>query len=129
MATVKVISESYRVYPTGKRWVNATMESGEYVGAKPADYQDHDGMMDAVKHAFRIAGDMGCDVMVDRVTRHEPLSEEMDRSNIWLAISAGRTETITGVLYIPMPHFTDPSLSRYHPNNGWVIPETIEIEG
>lgn len=34
-------------------------------------------MTDAVKHAFRIAGEIGCDVMVDRVTLHDAPTEDM----------------------------------------------------
>lgn len=125
--TVKTTHETYRVYPTGKKIVYATMESGSYVPAHDAESVDYSEMMDAVKHAFRIAGEIGCDVMVDRVTHHEPIAPEMAAENIFLATEIGRTETKTGELYIQMPRFTDASISRYHPNNGWVIPETIEI--
>lgn len=125
--TVKVTGEVYRVYPTGRKTVYATMLDGKYVHSHDAEYIDHPKMTDAIKHAFRIAGEIGCDVMVDRVTQHEAVTDEMAPNDLFGTL-VGRTETKTGELYIPLPHFTDPSLSRYHPNNGWVVPETIEIK-
>lgn len=41
---------------------------------------------------------------------------------------SGQTETITGIMVIEPPSWrNNPDLSRYHPNNGWVIPEFLEI--
>jgi hypothetical protein len=38
-------------------------------------------------------------------------------------------ETETGRVDIPGPHSFahDPALSRYHPNNGWVVPDRIDV--
>mgnify|MGYP000893578922 CR=1 FL=1 len=40
------------------------------------------------------------------------------------------TEVVTGKLSVPSPNALaqDPEMSRYHPNNGWGVPETINVE-
>ena len=127
--TVNVTKETYRVYPSGKKVINATKDSaGNYVPAKQAENVDHEKMMDAIFHALRISGEIGCDIMVDRVTHLETVSEEMAPNDLFGEL-VGRAETVTGELYIPLSDFRNSSaLSRYHPNNGWVIPKTIEIQ-
>lgn len=127
--TVNVINETYRVYPTGRKVINATKDNDDnYVPARPDEYVDHDKMMDAVRHALKIASEIGCDIIVDRVTHHEPITEEMAPNDLFGEL-VGRAETVTGELYIPMSDFRNaPELSRYHPNNGWVLPQTIEIK-
>lgn len=129
--TAKVTKETYRVYPAGVKWINAITASssptGKYIPAHPAEHVDHESMMDAIFHALRIAGEGRCDIIVDRVTHHEPVTEEMAPNDLFGTL-VGRTETLTGELYLSISTFRNsPELSRYNPVNGWVIPETIEI--
>jgi hypothetical protein len=125
---VKVLGEKFRVYPEGKRIHNATHASGEYVRARPAAHEDYEEPGVALCRAYVIAGTLGCDVMVDRVTIHEPIPEPDPESfNFTAAIRAGETETVTASYTHSIPHFASSPLSRYSPVNGWEVPKEIEI--
>jgi hypothetical protein len=127
MTTVKVTGEIYRTYPTGRQWINATAgrEGVAYVPCTAAPFVNHEKMEEALKAAFVIAGTLGCDVIVDRVTLHEKPDEQTLLADIFG--TNDRTETVTGTYRVHFPHFTEPNLSRYHPNNGWVVPATLDI--
>ena len=85
---------------------------------------------DAVESAMRITLDrcVGCNVL--RVTTHEPIPDPTIALNGMFGPSEMTCETVTGQVSIPGPrsYAFSPALSRYHPVNGWVVPETIEID-
>lgn len=81
-----------------------------------------DSAEEAVKAAFRRAADENYrSITVERVTVHDPVD-----GGVWGEI----TETVTGRLVVdgPATLSRSPELSRYHPVNGWVIPEAVEVE-
>jgi hypothetical protein len=108
MKMIKVTDEKYRVYPNGK--------------TKGGTHKDFENIMDAVAEAFLIAGRIRKDVVVDRITIHEPYKIELFMHN------EERTETITGEYRVSFPHFASINISRYSPVNGWCIPEEIDVE-
>lgn len=119
---IKVTGEKFRVYPEGKRAHVAHRDTttGEWVERTPAALEDYDDHRDAMRRAYIIAGTLGCDVMVDRVTFHEPIPAD----NLF---RAGDTETVTAEYNHSIPHFASSPLSRYSPVNGWQVPEVIEV--
>lgn len=100
-ATVRTIREYYRVG-----------------GARGECFDD---LAAAVRGAFATAAQGNyASITVERVTVHEPYAD-----GVWGQV----TETVTGEISIPGPaHYMQrPELSRYHPVNGWAIPETITV--
>jgi len=106
MTQVKVINESYR----------ATI-----------DNSDHETAHAAIAHTYNImvnqTGKPGWTrwASIQRITHHEPIDN---------GFFGTQAENVTGEIMIESPgQLAERSeLSRYHPNNGWVIPETIEID-
>ena len=85
----------------------------------------YDSIPGAVEAAMRITLDrqVGCDVL--RVTEHEAVTvEDMFGQPV---VTSG---TVTGKISIPGPRSYDylPELSRYHPVNGWALPEVVEVK-
>lgn len=78
---------------------------------------------DAVRHAMRLVLNTGKSCDVERVTTHEPV--------VWHPWGDPEVvaETVTGRVAIPAAeHFARrPELSRYHPVNGWAVPDEIEV--
>lgn len=115
MPKYEVIREFYRVV-TVEGGVRETIES---------EHADH---MEALRIGFALVA-KGQYAKVQRVAAHEPVS--LPKPDDFAALFAPtRGETITGEVTIPGPSSFqhDPRLSRYHPVNGWVVPEFIEIE-
>lgn len=83
---------------------------------------------DAYWRAFLLAGTNRCKVYIIRVTTVET-PEEYNRFSSFLDQVGETIEVQTGQVIIDEEHFaTDTKLSRYNPNNGWVIPECIDID-
>jgi hypothetical protein len=84
----------------------------------------YDNIADAIEAAMRIILDRGVGCNVQRITTHEPVMLSLDS-----IFGTETTETVTGEVRVPGPrsYNFDPELSRYHPVNGWEIPETIEF--
>lgn len=105
---VKVVGEYYRVGgPRGERF---------------------DSIGDAVRGAFAMAvRDNYYSISVERVTVHEPV---LGREGSFESLCGPISETVTGKISIkgPAHYISLPELSRYHPVNGWVLPDTIEID-
>lgn len=106
---VKVVREFYRV---------------ETAGMEPASYENlADAARDAIGKAL-VTKAKGVGIM--RVTEHEPVTfgNEMD------LLFPPVTETVTGEVFVPAvsSYIWAPGLSRYHPVNGWAVPETIEVD-
>lgn len=78
----------------------------------------------AVEHAMRVTLDRAVSCRVLRITVHEPVEVESMFGTKLL------TEKVTGSVDIPGPrsYNHEPQLSRYHPVNGWVIPEFVAVE-
>lgn len=76
----------------------------------------------AVEAAMRITLDRKVSCKVLRITEHEPVKLNL--------FGFDETETVTGEVMIPGPrsYNYDPALSRYHPVNGWVVPDVISFE-
>lgn len=123
--TVRTTGEKYRVYPTGKKIVNAVMVGDQYIGSHAAPSIDHDHVSDALRHALTIAGQIGCPILVDRVTFYDPATVSAG-AGLFGVTSCGYE--VTGSIDIDIMAFMDdPEMSRYHPNNGWVVPKTIKV--
>jgi hypothetical protein len=106
MAKVRVFGEAYRFegvkYTTPQEAVGAALK---YLAEHPA--------VDCAE--------------VERVTEHEPVN--FDDMRGLLAENQNRTETVTGrqVIYGVQYYSREASLSRYHPNNGWSVPQHLVI--
>ena len=118
MPTAKVIGEYYTVLLTDSIYARTPDRRGRY-----------DTISDAVRAAMRITLDEGKGTRVLRVTEIEPTKVIGIFGDIFEDDCEIVTEKVTGEVDIPSPlsYNYDPRLSRYHPNNGWAIPETIEI--
>ena len=88
-----------------------------------------DDPCDAARAAMRRVLDTGRSCDIERVTTHEPVER-----HILGAPTEGWppeivAETVTGRVTIPGPegYARRPEMSRYHPVNGWAVPETIEV--
>lgn len=77
--------------------------------------------------AFLVAGTHRCPVSIQRVTTVETPEEYKTSFFANFLDNPGNTPNIiTGSITIDAEHFArDVNLSRYHPNNGWVVPEYI----
>lgn len=111
----KVLSEKYQInyrVETSNGWED-TVEDVEY--------------KDAYWRAFQVAGEHRCSVNILRITEVEtPPLESIPYATFLDGYDKGTTSVITGSVTIAPGHFaTDVELSRYHPNNGWVVPEYI----
>lgn len=107
--TARVTGEHYRVVVD--------------VGAgRPGREGPFERISDAVRRAMEIALERGVGCAVERVTTHEPVPPPW-----WIGEPV--TETVTGRVAIagPRSYDHDPALSRYHPVNGWVVPDTVEV--
>lgn len=82
---------------------------------------------DAYWKAFLIAGTHRCPVSVQRITTVETPEEYKTSAFFSFLDDPGNTPNIiTGSVTIDAEHFArDTKLSRYHPNNGWELPEYI----
>ena len=110
----KVLSEKYRVsYRIEDKYM---VEDVEY--------------KDAYWRAFQIAGTHRCEVSISRVAVVETPKEYKEHGFSSFLDPVGDTsEVVTGHVTIGAEHFArDSKLSRYHPVNGWVVPESVEIE-
>ena len=83
--------------------------------------------------AFRLCAERRESIVIQRVTEFR--IAKLDMSDFWAEISdltdcgdAYTGSEITGRRVISPEHFAlDVDLSRYHPVNGWAIPETMEV--
>lgn len=139
---LKVISENYGVRYSGAGFgarpdltdpelVSHPLSEGKKIVREYASFKE------AFLEAHRLigSGESQGDVDVIRITHHEPYQRH---TGFFLSVFEPNestpketvTMTVTGVHTIEgMPHFTSVKhLSRQHPVNGWVIPESIEIE-
>lgn len=108
----KVLSEKYQIhYRVGQQGV-----------AEDVEYKD------AYWRAFQMAGAHRCAVNIVRVTTVEtPPLESIPFATFLDGYDKPTTEVNTGQVTIDAEHFArDDQLSRYHPNNGWVLPEYID---
>ena len=80
---------------------------------------------DTYWRAFQIAGAHRCPVQILRIATVET-PEEFNIYASFLDRVGDTCEVVTGQVTIDAEHFArDTSLSRYHPNNGWVVPEYV----
>lgn len=109
----KVTGEYYRLYFGNRHW-------GHFKSPHEACAEAYRELVeDSGKPGWRRA------IEVQRVTTHESVpiwSEYPELGSI--------TETVTGRVTVPAPGqiAEDVGLSRYHPVNGWSVPETLEIK-
>ena len=83
--------------------------------------------------AFRLCAERRESIVIQRVTEFRIAKSDM--SDFWAELSdltdcgdAYTGSEITGRRVISPEHFAlDVDLSRYHPVNGWAIPETMEV--
>lgn len=97
---LKVEREYYRIGPRGR---------------------EYESPGEAVRAAFIAAAEGNMrSISVERVTVHEPYDGPIGPI----------TETVTGEISIPGPALLAraSALARYHPVNGWEVPEEIEID-
>ncbi len=82
---------------------------------------------DAYWEAFLIAGTHKQPVTIQRITTVEtPVEAKSSFSAFLDGIGEDTTDLVTGAVTIDAEHFArDTKLSRYHPNNGWAVPEYI----
>lgn len=90
---------------------------------------DYDELNAAIKAAYTelIRGNYQS-LKIQRITKHEPIPRK--NNEIMDELWGPRVETITGEYDLAGPALLrmTPELSRYHPVNGWVIPDEIEVE-
>lgn len=108
-----VLSETYRVvkFAGGCTWDTVI---------------DNLNMMDAVYKATELTGSTRKTHKVHRVTTLARPELTDDEALVWPTREATK-EQVTGEWTPHIPHFTDACLSRYHPNNGWVLPDTVKF--
>lgn len=110
----KVLSEKYQIsyrLETASGWQNIT-EDVEH--------------KDAYWRAFQVAGAHRCRVDIQRVTTVQTPEEAKTGLMLFVeGVGADITQVITGQVTIDAEHFALDRLSRYHPNNGWVVPDYI----
>lgn len=111
----KVISEKYQV--------SYRIETAD--GRK--DIVEDVEYKDAYWRAFQVAGTHRCRVDIQRITTVETPEGAAEGWVFSFLDAPGETaDVVTGTVAIDAEHFArDAKLSRYHPNNGWVIPEYI----
>lgn len=114
----KVISEKYQISYKVKT------DDGYKRVTKDVEYKD------AYWDAFLVAGTHRCSVIIQRITTVETPDEAKDFPFAFLDGMGGDTvDLVTGGVTIEAGHFaTDSALSRYHPVNGWVIPEYVSFD-
>jgi hypothetical protein len=96
-----------------------------YVG-EYADRREFDEMGKAVEYLYsRIFAGNYHALSIHRVTEFERTAEEMNSFEGMFDDYRQVTTTVT--IQGPASLYSMPELSRYHPVNGWVVPETIEI--
>lgn len=85
----------------------------------------YNSISEAVEAAMRITLDRKVGCNVQRITEIEPSAAGGFFGDETV------TEVMTGEITIPGPrsYEYEPTLSRYHPVNGWATPETIEVPG
>jgi hypothetical protein len=105
-AKAKVFEEFYRIVDHGHRTLKDRLK-----------YDD------VYREAFKIVGEKGGTVCVQRVTIVSTPDDDF-----WKVFGdgTGKTEAITGSVSVGVPHFATDPLGRYHPVNGWVIPDEID---
>jgi hypothetical protein len=106
--TVKVTREYYYV--------------GEY-----GDRREFEEMREAVAYLYaRIFAGNYHHLSIHRVTEFERPAGEVD--SFEALFDSYRQVTTTVTIQGPASLYGMPELSRYHPVNGWIVPETIEID-
>ena len=81
---------------------------------------------DAYWRAFQVAGTLRCPVGILRLTVVETPKDLPVTFSFIDGIGEETTTVISGSVHIDADHFArDAQLSRYHPVNGWVVPEYI----
>jgi hypothetical protein len=84
--------------------------------------REFDEMSDALTYLYSIIHAQNFHYLsIHRVTEYDA---PQDHRGLFVANNVTTTVTIQG----PASLYADPRLSRYHPINGWVVPETIEVE-
>ena len=94
---------------------------------RTCDGSEHATPSAAAKHLYRAwADDKLVGPQIYRVTKHEPVVLPGPLG----AVMDPRTETVTGTLTLlsPADVAMHPNLSRYHPNNGWVVPQSVGVD-
>lgn len=111
----KVISEKYQIH--------YSIETG----SERKDIVEDVEYKDAYWRAFQVAGTHRCRVDIQRITTVKtPEGAAEGWVYSFLDAPGETTEVVTGSVTIDKEHFArDTKLSRYHPNNGWVIPEYV----
>lgn len=94
--------------------------TGEYFRVQGERYETPTA---AIAAAYKTMGEetaLNC-LSVQRVTLHEPID---------LGVFGTRSETVTGEVVIQgVTRIARTStISRWHPNNGWCVPETITVD-
>lgn len=148
MKTLKVTKENYGIKYSGKGFgARPDLTHPELVRHELSEDKhiviEFESFKGAFLAAHRVISDDQSqgDISIIRITHHEPyqryfgfMVEACDPENEdeldTLCLKETVTMTITGETVISgMPHFTDAkALGRYHPVNGWVIPESIEVQ-
>ena len=106
MKTVKVTREYYAVGSYGDRREFAEMgEAVQYCYKRLIDGNYHS-------------------LTIERITEYAQPEGEETFLSVFLKPQVVSSVTIQG----PASLYADPRLSRYHPVNGWVVPETIDVE-
>lgn len=112
-----------QVKVTGEYYTVATdTGSGAYLRGETNEGR-YESISAAVEAAMRITLDRKTSCSVRRITEHAPV-------NVGVLMDLVVTETVTGEVHIPGPRSYDyaPALSRYHPVNGWVVPDMIDVD-
>jgi hypothetical protein len=107
----KVLSEKYQI--------SYRSDAGDVI--EDVKYKD------AYWRAFQVAGEHRCAVSILRVTTVEtPPLESIPYATFLDGYDKETTDIVTGSVTIDAEHFArDVELSRYHPVNGWVLPEYV----
>jgi hypothetical protein len=112
----KVLDEKYRIS------YSIDTSDGRKIIVEEVEYKD------AYWRAFQIAGTHRCEVAIARVTTIET-PEEFKNYSAFLDDVGDTSEIVTGHVTIGAEHYArDTKLSRYHPNNGWDIPDYLDVE-
>lgn len=107
MATYNVISEHYAVFD-GK-----------------TEISKHDSPTDAIYKAMELTGKARSRHVVKRITVIDTTSIDSSSFDSLFVPDGGCI--VTGTWSPDVPAFGGPELSRYHPNNGWVLPKTLDV--
>ena len=111
---------------TGEYYRLVTDLGASRPGVLPERYDD---AAVAARAAMQFVLDTGKSCELQRVTTHEPVERHILGSPVDGWPPEIVAETVTGRLTVPGPegYARRPEMSRYHPVNGWAVPETIEV--